>query len=274
MYILALSLDWFTTIPGILVSLGVVLLIVALVLFILGSKKTKKEVKVESNADLVKPVDEAVVANQEVTPVEDVNVSTVETQTEVSDEPKFEDIEVGVPGVDPINPEVVPVSTDELPKIEEPVKEEIKIEMPEVSNLDKTMVSVYGGENPVDNVSIQPEVVEEPKVTIYGGNDPLEATQNLPKVEEHHEPYGGAISEVKIVEPVEENVIQIPEVEPIQIETPTVEEPISIEIPATPVEIPSEVVEIPSDPVSIPTVVPEVTVDIPVKEEKPVVEEL
>lgn len=265
MYILALSLDWFTTIPGILVSVGVVLLVIALVLFILGSKKTKKEEKVVENTEIATPVTENVTLNEAVMPVEEVSVNEVEVQPMTAEETKFENIEVGTPGVDPINPEVEAVSTDEISNVQEVVIGDIKIEEPETNELDKTMISVYGEE----------ASVEEPKVTIYGGNDPLEATQNLPKVEEHHEPYGGAINEVKIVEPVEENVIQIPEVEPIQVEAPSVEEePVSIEIPTEPVEIPSEVVEIPSEPVEIPTVVDEVTVDQSVEEEKTVVEEL
>lgn len=281
MYILALSLDWFITVPGIMITLGVVLLIIALVLFILGSKKAKTEKKVE-NTEVNTPVVEEASINQEAPATMDANINQVEVQPEVS-EPKFEEVAIGTPGIDPINPVVEPtVSTDELPQVGEVNTEEVSIEMPEVTGLDQTMVSVYGE-----------EVAEEPKVTIYGGNDPLEATQNLPKVEEHHEPYGGAINEVKIVEPVEENVIQIPEVEPISIETPEVkEESISFEIPSQPVEISSEVVEIPateepvnvveiptspieteSQVVEIPSVVPEV-VEIPVEEQKSTVEEL
>ena len=34
-------LEWFTTIPGVLVICGVVLLIIAIVLFVMGSKKGK-----------------------------------------------------------------------------------------------------------------------------------------------------------------------------------------------------------------------------------------
>ena len=278
MYILALSLDWFTTIPGIMISLGVVLLIIALILFIVGSKKAKTEKK-EVNTQVDTPVVDTVSDSQVVTPIEDVQVNTVEVEPEVVQEPKFEDVQIGTPGVDPINLEVeTTVSTNELPVVEDvqPVASEISIEMPEVK-LDETMVSVYGGESPATSIE---STVEEPKVTIYGGNDPLDATQNLPKVDEHYEPYSGASSEVKIVEPVEENVIEIPEVEPIQIAVPEVEEqPISIEIPAempveAPIEIPSEPVVITSEPVEIPTVVPEVTVDTTSQEEKPVVEEL
>lgn len=282
MFILAFSLNWFTTIPGILISLGVVLLIIALILFIVGGKKTKKEEKVVTSTEADAPAMENA-STPDITPIADVDVNTVEVQPEVSvEEPKFEDIQVGTPGIDPINPvESEVASTDELAKVEEASPEvvEIKIEEPNSQNLDQTMVSVYGGENPTDSISA---INEEPKVTIYGGNDPLEATQNLPKVDEHHEPYGGAINEVKIVEPVEDTVVQIPEVEPVPVEVPSVSnEPVSIEVPTEPVEIPSEPtvvpsesVEVPSEPTEIPTVVPNETVEPTVEEEKPVVEEL
>jgi hypothetical protein len=64
--------------------------------------------------------------------------------------------------------------------------------------------TVYGGEVPTFNFSVN----EEKPVTIYGGNDPLEATQTLPKVEEHHEPYGGVYPEAKIVDSMQE--IEVP----------------------------------------------------------------
>ena len=38
-------LDWFTTIPGILIICGALLLVIAIILFIVGSKKDKKEAK-------------------------------------------------------------------------------------------------------------------------------------------------------------------------------------------------------------------------------------
>lgn len=257
MFILAFSLNWFTTIPGILISLGVVLLIIALILFIVGGKKTKKEEKVVTKDDTLAV--ENTSNTPEVTPIADVDTNTVEVQPEMSmGESKFEDIQVGTPGIDSINPALSDVaSTDELAKVEEVNSVNGVIEEPNGQDLDKTMVSVYGNENSSS---------EEPKVTIYGGNDPLEATQNLPKVDEHHEPYGGAMNEAKIVEPVEDTVVQIPEVEPIEVPSVS-DEPVSIEVPSEPVEIPSESTE-------IPTVVPNETIESTVKEEKPVVEEL
>ena len=45
MNIMAIDLDWFLTIPGILISCGVLLLLIALIIFIVTSVKAKKEEK-------------------------------------------------------------------------------------------------------------------------------------------------------------------------------------------------------------------------------------
>lgn len=261
MFILAFSLDWFTTIPGILISLGVVLLIIALILFIVGIKKTSKEKKIaDAQSDIYVEEDSI---NQEVTPIADVNANPVEVKSGIAEEPKFEEISVGTPGIDPINPIVDETNgTNEVSINENKEEENISNLADSTVNLDNTIVSVYGEEKVEENVN------EEPKVTIYGGNDPLEATQNLPKVDEHHEPYGGAISEVKIVDATDDEIVQIPEVEPIKIETPTIEEEV------VSIEIPSEPVVIPSEPTEIPSVVSESSTDTSLEEEKPVVEEL
>ena len=48
---MSFNFKWFTTIPGILITAGVVLLIVAFVLLILTGKKSKKEKKNMANND-------------------------------------------------------------------------------------------------------------------------------------------------------------------------------------------------------------------------------
>lgn len=286
MFILAFSLDWFTTIPGILISIGVVLLIVAIILFATGNKKDKTKVtstNIETKSDIDMQVENTVTP---VEPVAAVESQPIVESVQVGEQPKFEDIPMGMPGVDPINSMDTIVGLEENKEVVE-VPTEIKIEEPvsiEVNSEVTPEVSVYGGTNPTDSIQ-SVSIEEDKKPTIYGGNDPLEATQSLPKVEEHHEPYGGAISEVKIIEPVEEPVVELPDVEaePIQVEIPSVEEaPVSFEIPAVPVEIPSESVEIPavvSEEVEESTVEPVVEpVSQPVIEEitpeKPIIEEL
>ncbi len=288
-------LDWFTTIPGILVICGVILLVIAIILFIAGNKKAKKEEMVQTN-----PVTESAnTMNTEVNTTADTNIGEVNVQ-EVS--PVMEEAST-------IPTESVSLENNELPKmkvesnndvspiqIEEPVQipsEEIHIEEPvkisdteihneeasipepvsipsidnsvnsmdtvsdetsfnipiptEKPSFDNTSTSIYGGVSPISNISMN----EEKPVTIYGGNDPLEATQSIPKVEEHHEPYGGVYPEAKIVDMNASTV------------TPTPVEEVVSAMPVTDTNLGNNQVE--------DTTTPSV---VAIPEEKPVVEEL
>lgn len=288
-------LDWFTTIPGILVICGVILLVIAIILFIAGNKKAKKEEMVQTN-----PVTESAnTMNTEVNTTADTNIGEVNVQ-EVS--PVMEQAST-------IPTESVSLENNELPKmkvesnndvspiqIEEPVQipsEEIHIEEPvqisdteihneeasipepvsipsidnsvnsmdtvsdetsfnipiptEKPSFDNTSTSIYGGASPISNISMN----EEKPVTIYGGNDPLEATQSIPKVEEHHEPYGGVYPEAKIVDMNASTV------------TPTPVEEVVSAMPVTDTNLGNNQVE--------DTTTPSV---VAIPEEKPVVEEL
>ena len=288
-------LDWFTTIPGILVICGVILLVIAIILFIAGNKKAKKEEMVQTN-----PVTESAnTMNTEVNTTAETNIGEVNVQ-EVS--PVMEQAST-------IPTESVSLENNELPKmevesnndvspikIEEPVQipsEEIHIEEPvkisdteihneeasipepvsipsidnsvnsmdtvsdetsfnipiptEKPSFDNTSTSIYGGVSPISNISMN----EEKPVTIYGGNDPLEATQSIPKVEEHHEPYGGVYPEAKIVDMNASTV------------TPTPVEEVVSAMPVTDTNLGNNQVE--------DTTTPSV---VAIPEEKPVVEEL
>lgn len=288
-------LDWFTTIPGILVICGVILLVIAIILFIAGNKKAKKEEMVQTN-----PVTESAnTMNTEVNTTADTNIGEVNVQ-EVS--PVMEQAST-------IPTESVSLENNELPKMkvesnndvspiqmEEPVQipsEEIHIEGPvqisdteihneeasipepvsipsidnsvnsmdtvsdetsfnipiptEKPSFDNTSTSIYGGASPISNISMN----EEKPVTIYGGNDPLEATQSIPKVEEHHEPYGGVYPEAKIVDMNASTV------------TPTPVEEVVSAMPVTDTNLENNQVE--------DTTTPSV---VAIPEEKPVVEEL
>ena len=288
-------LDWFTTIPGILVICGVILLVIAIILFIAGNKKAKKEEMLQTN-----PVTESAnTMNTEVNTTAETNIGEVNVQ-EVS--PVMEQAST-------IPTESVSLENNELPKmevesnndvspikIEEPVQipsEEIHIEEPvkisdteihneeasipepvsipsidnsvnsmdtvsdetsfnipiptEKPSFDNTSTSIYGGASPISNISMN----EEKPVTIYGGNDPLEATQSIPKVEEHHEPYGGVYPEAKIVDMNASTV------------TPTPVEEVVSAMPVTDTNLENNQVE--------DTTAPSV---VAIPEEKPVVEEL
>lgn len=288
-------LDWFTTIPGILVICGVILLVIAIILFIAGNKKAKKEEMVQTN-----PVTESAnTMNTEVNTTADTNIGEVNVQ-EVS--PVMEQASTiptesvslennGLPKMKvESNNDVSPIQIEEpvqIPSeqihIEEPVKisdteihnEETSIPEPvsipsidnsvnsmdtvsdetsfnipiptEKPSFDNTSTSIYGGASPISNISMN----EEKPVTIYGGNDPLEATQSIPKVEEHHEPYGGVYPEAKIVDMNASTV------------TPTPVEEVVSAMPVTDTNLENNQVE--------DTTAPSV---VTIPEEKPVVEEL
>ena len=288
-------LDWFTTIPGILVICGVILLVIAIILFIAGNKKAKKEEMVQTN-----PVTESAnTMNTEVNTTADTNIGEVNVQ----------EVSRVMEQASTIPTESVSLENNELPKmevesnndvspiqIEEPVQipsEEIHIEEPvqisdteihneeasipepvsipsidnsvnsmdtvsdetsfnipiptEKPSFDNTSTSIYGGASPISNISMN----EEKPVTIYGGNDPLEATQSIPKVEEHHEPYGGVYPEAKIVDMNASTV------------TPTPVEEVVSAMPVTDTNLENNQVE--------DTTAPSV---VTISEEKPVVEEL
>ena len=193
-------LDWFTTIPGLLISCGVILLLIAVVLFILGNKKEK----ISNNLAM-----QTGVMNQ---PLINDEVMTKEPTSLVMDDAKVESFE----RVNPQNPSIVDF-TPATPVVEEnsvsenteaydfsiPTEESVV----DTTNTVSENTSSYDFSIPVVE---QVEEVKEPEVTIYGGNDPLENTQVVEEI--NHEPYGG-FREVTITEPTVEPVVEQPKVE-------------------------------------------------------------
>ena len=215
-------LEWFTTIPGVLVICGVVLLILAVILFILGNKKGKvKEVK-PATTD---------------TPTESVSTETVSTVTEEPVAPVVEEtpaVEENAQVID-FTPASEPVV--ETPAVEEPTPVEVAPVVEEAPAVEEPTPAV---DNTID-FSIPEPTVEETPVTIYGGNSPLENTQvEMSTVEAT--PYGGA-PEVNVVEPVaqpEAPTLEMPEVKVEEIQPePTIEPTIPV---APTVEIPEPTV--------------------------------
>lgn len=250
-------LDWFTTIPGILIICGVVLLIIAIILFVIGAKKSKVEETV-STESIDKQSDQVNTTEMvsEVTPVASVDVEPVSSNVDTNVVSTEEVVQINEPELEVVTPQE--------PVVQETVVEETVMEMPNVSEIaavEEDSSSVYGGEPPVVDFSVN----EEKPVTIYGGNDPLEATQTLPKVEEHHEPYGGIYPEVRIVESTDVNEEPTPVVDVVT-EMPAVEPIFDINIEEPQVEVVSDIQEETSEPTPI---------IIPTEEEvKSVVEEL
>lgn len=237
MNIMAISLDWFMTIPGMLISGGVLLLLIALIIFIVTSVKSKKEnkeeieevtpVTVESDVMPIEPSVEQVPPVEPITtempmaePVEEnkfdpiIQSSIIEISDENNDvvEPMVAPLENIMPEVKPIEsvePVAVPfenIVPEVNPIQDTPVEnnESIKafdfpeLDMPEATNLDKTSVSIYGGANPSVTPSMEPE--HRP---IYGGADPLEATMKMNPITK--------AESIPVVTPIEE----VPEVVPI-----------------------------------------------------------
>ncbi len=216
-------IEWLTTIPGILVLCGILLLIIAIILFIVGAKKSKSEAVINTNP----------IADNSMNTMND-NLNTLNNQVNVPnvvpviDEPVVSDVvtTVDVSQSEPVN---IVSGVDTSPVVDtanlssqevvntEPVVQEQPIDVVSVPTIDESQV--YGGEAPIVDFTVQ----EEKPVTIYGGNDPLEATQTFPAMEENHVPYGGNFSEIKTVEPivdmgapeVSEETVEMPVIEPV-----------------------------------------------------------
>lgn len=234
------DLSWFTTIPGILITCGVVLLIVALVIFIITSRKNKKEGKEnseDSKQDTSAPqsdqnatpvvVDNSPLPNIEAnnsavaTPIEapeaiPVPVETTPTPVQTVDAIPTP-IEVAQPVVNsvPATP-VVDVTPQPIPV--EPV-----VVTPNVVDVAKPEVVPVAPTNPVINVANEPVVAPTTeKTSIYGG-----VSQIIPSIDlnqkSNHQIYGGAdpLENTQTL-PVTPNVTPIPVVESQpQVSTPT-----------------------------------------------------
>ena len=86
-------LDWFTTIPGILISAGVILLIISVVLFITGNKQDKKEAKVEKKEPEIK-ITEPVVEEVKEAPKEELLEEVSEVELPIEDKEETKEIEI------------------------------------------------------------------------------------------------------------------------------------------------------------------------------------
>jgi len=256
----AFSIDWFLTIPGILISCGVILLIIALIMFVVStSGNAKEEVpSVLDNKDESKEINVEPVVTEVEEKVEEV-VPLIDTVSEEVVVPSFEGDEnaeqLESPVDDAVTLEEFIPDVDEIPVIEVPVEE------PVVEVNEEVEIPVIEEETPVEEiptietVSEEVPVVEVEETTevehrpIYGGADPLEATQKLPKVDVHYEPYSGGneVQEVTVVDEEENGeptFILNEDVEPITDESQNVEEPVVVldEVPQV-VAIPDEEIE-------------------------------
>ena len=259
-------LDWFMTVPGILVACGIVLLIIAVILFMLGNKKEKKAASISQNTDTNTNANNEVITNNEVSVVSATPVEEIATES----------IQNEVPGVIDFTPATNNVEGDldlslnnETPDLDfsidnnEPdldlsidnnLNTSEVVEEPKTLVEEAPMVSVGGvdllssvGVTPVETVN-NSETVEEPEIKmVEPTNDIIQPasvempTISIPDAMPTIEPTTPVVSEPS-VEPVIAEEVKTEEPE-IKIETPTMEEPI----------IPEPVI---TEPVVEPTVEP------------------
>lgn len=232
-----INLDWFMTIPGILIICGVILLIIALVLFVVGAKKSKKtsnnvNAGAQFNNDNVTNINND--GNDQVLVSQEIPVSEVYTATPTIDSTNNTNINEGSDLIGSTNDSFgLPSETQVESSID------FNVSMPEFTlpaqgdNTTNETVSFIDNQVGIKS-NVDDNNINTP-VTIYGGNDPLEATQALPKIEIHNEPYGGALGDNRIISPITEQ----PQAE-VNMGTEPVIEPIMpvFDIPVAPIEEP------------------------------------
>lgn len=245
---MAFSIDWFLTVPGILISIGVILLIVALIMFIVSAMKEKKGETAPSVLENNQVNNTPVMEVQEVVE-QPVNVEQQPVNVEQSfgfEQPH----NVETPLIDTVSEEVV-VPSFEGDNIIPTIDEQMVNVVPEVSNnsnfipADDDLLDIVvptekvnndvittNEINASNNFEIPEPIVEVEQRPIYGGADPLEATQTLPRMDVHHEPYSGGSKEVNVnVVPEVPNVVE-PFVgsneQVLQPEVPFIVEPVSV----------------------------------------------
>ena len=234
MILASFSLDWFMTIPGMLITGGVVFLIIALIIFIAtGNKKPKTNKEVQAVQEASKQ--EAVAtASQTVTPtpVVPTNNQVVTPQPVVTPEPVVPATPVNSMAEKSVKEEVEPaVFTATIPEDIAPqpvVQQGVPVVNPTVSPIvvnQPVVPSIPVNEEKKE--TIQTPSVDMPR-QIYGGASPI--VPNVPHEEEHRQIYGGA-------NPLE-NTQSVPIVPPrpvvtkeVKVEVPTVETPT---VPVTP----------------------------------------
>ena len=268
------DLGWFTTVPGMFITGGVVLLIIALVILIVTGKKSKKEKKAKEAADanantaptmteptpVVTPVDasaavqtSAVANNTNMISPEAVtmaNASTVQPMMPEATPTVMPNSMPEVPGVQPSVP-TMDMGMPSAPVVDaQPVMSEAPqmSVMPEVQQMPVMDMQVPNA--PV--VDAQPVMPEAPQMipqgapqehVIYGGADPS-AVSSINISQENHQIYGGAdplantqtIPTIPVANVQPEVVAQEPVIQPIAPVAPTtVEAPVAQVSPFAPV---------------------------------------
>lgn len=270
------SLSWFTTVPGILITVGVILLLVALVIFIITTLKDKKR---EKSAPVEKEkTDPAKVETTEI-PVQPTQIASVEVPgTNVYSEVPGSVSETSVPNVETatstpvvtasvpvqnVTEEVTPIPVTDVPAAPytatatTPV-EAVPVEMTTpVENVYTASNNTVPTEPAIQDASVAPTQVEQVQPEPEMPTMPVESTiptvsetaspipsveQVVPEMQDVSAPTistNDVASAVPEVQPATSEVPVTPVVEPaIEPQTPTVEQPAPVSTPA--VEAPAE----------------------------------
>lgn len=222
---IAFSTEWFLTIPGILITCGVILLIIALIMFIVSSMKGKSSSSKASVDEEVGSVsnDQSQVSNQVESVVVDSN-NTQEGLTGVNDfgfvqdsqqtlnndsvkETSFINESISTDSVEPvlettniddIIPEIivdVPVVDTpviDVPSIQPLVDSDISNSLDNNSNVDESLSTVNLSSESSDVLEMPDATnLEETSVNIYGGVTPITEAINV-ESEVSRPIYGGA----------------------------------------------------------------------------------
>lgn len=224
----AFSTEWFLTIPGILITCGVILLIIALIMFIVGSMKGKKNKEmpnvneVANNAqpqvEPVQNVDSSISVDNTVNKDSFINNTVDSTPTVAVSEPMGPIEEVNnttpiIPEVPVIDvPQVQPVVNNEVPSA--PTIPAVEVpSAPTIPNVEVPTVDIQTPEvNPVTEVVPTPEVPVINTETITAVNEPVVDVPNVSNLDTTNTSniYGGV---VPTVEPIPTQ--EIPEARPI-----------------------------------------------------------
>jgi len=240
---MSFDLEWFTTLPGMLITGGVVILLIALIIFIVSNKKTDKKIE------------------EEMPKVENVDVTNVASNEVPTELPQTPVAEMAAPVVVPTVPEVTEVPNNNSYTSSGSVN--ILGSIPEVNPIPQVDNTIVGAnvENTVNNTPAN--VIDFSSVT---------PVVNEPTVVSPVQP---ATMSVEPVQPVVQDFTQF--------NNPTVEQPQEVPVVNTPVvEQPQEMPVVNSPVIEQPVVEakpmiygganPINTVDVaPVTEAKPVI---
>lgn len=164
-------IEWLTSLQGILIVSGVLLLIIATIIFFASNKKGSYNLEEDIVGEDASPVEDDIVKID----VKDTVQQEVNTNIE---EPIVPSVELNV-----VEPVIEEAKVENINSDNNEFVEPVAFDVPPVISIDSLE-------------SEEPIVPQEKKVTIYGGNDPLEATQSIPKMEANHTLYGVSKDEI------------------------------------------------------------------------------